>query len=158
MTPSPADLERAKRASLGQVLFRAARLYNELAIARVQRGEPRVRLAHTRLLPHLGPAGRRATDIARAAGLSKQAAGALLAELVAIGVVERSVDPSDGRAVHFRLGSRGAAATLHGLGVLAELAGELEAEVGAERLGRLHEDLSVLLAALEARTAATLRP
>jgi DNA-binding MarR family transcriptional regulator len=156
MPPTFDELEREKTASLGQVLFRAARLYNELAVGRLQAQNPEIRLAHTRLLPHLSHLGSRPSAIARAAGVSKQAAGALLADLERAGVVERVPDPADGRARLVRISAAGREAMVLGLRVLAELAAELSAELGPERLAHLHDELLALLAALEEKSAATL--
>lgn len=151
MPAMPPDIDALKRAALGQVLFRAARLYNEAAIAEVQRLNPRARIAHTQLLPHLDAVGVRPTAIARKLGISKQAVGSLLAELEDQGVIERVPDPADRRAHLVRYTAKGLDGVRAGLGVLVRLAGELEATVGADRLARLHDDLTVLLAALENR-------
>ncbi len=151
MPQMPADIEALKRASLGQVLFRAARLYNEAAIAEIQRTNPSARLSHTQVLPHLDAVGVRPTVIARRLGISKQAVGVLLGEMEELGVVERLPDPSDRRAHLVRFSARGLAGVREGLAVLLGLAGELEGELGSERLSRLHGDLTVLLAVLEKR-------
>ncbi len=158
MAPTVDQLETLKRASLGQVLFRAARLYNELAVSRVREAFPAFKLAHTQLLPHLSHEGIRPTELARRVGTSKQAIAPLVEELVAAGVIERAPDPSDGRAHRLRITARGREAMAHGLGVLGALAGELEPELGRERMERLHDDLLALLAALERRSAATMGP
>ncbi|MBM4393713.1 MAG: MarR family transcriptional regulator [Deltaproteobacteria bacterium] len=158
MAPSVDELEILKRASLGQVLFRAARLYNELAVARVRKVFPAFKLAHTQLLPHLSHEGIRLTELARRVGTSKQAIAPLVEELVTAGVIERAPDPSDGRAQRLRITLRGREAMAHGLGVLGALAAELEPELGRERMARQHDDLLALLAALERRSAATMGP
>ena len=153
--PTPEDLDTARRASLGQVLLRAARLFNEAAIARVNAsGGPPLREAHTRLLPHLGRTGIRATELARRVGVSKQAVGVLVDEMVGWGVVERLRDPADGRALLVRLTPAGQAATLRGLGVLDTLAAELEEELGEKALRKLHKRLGQLVEALERRAPA----
>src|SRR5256885_13963788 len=93
-----ARLAARKQASVGQLLFKAARLFNERAMARVQRRVPEARLAHTALLPHIDLDGTRQTEIARRAGITKQAVGQLVDDLIALGLVEREPDPLDGRA------------------------------------------------------------
>jgi DNA-binding MarR family transcriptional regulator len=137
------------------MLFRAARLYNELAVARVQaRAEPRFRIAHTSLFPHLDTEGRRLTELARRVGSSKQAVGPLVDDLVAWGVVERVPDPADRRAALVRLTARGGAALLDGLAVLAGIEGELRAALGAERTASLHANLLAVMDQLDAALAA----
>ena len=72
----------------------------------------------------------RLTDLAEAAGFTKQAVGEVVADLERLGYVERVPDPADGRAKLVRLSERGHRAR--------ELAGQMfeEIEAGwAERLG-----------------------
>jgi DNA-binding MarR family transcriptional regulator len=133
-------------------LFRAARLFNEAAIARVQQvAEPRLRQAHTQLFPHLTTAGVRATDLAKKLGISKQAVGVLLDDLAAWGMVDRVPDPADRRAQLVRLTPHGGAAMLHGLTVLQGITAELESDLGPDRLRDLHAGLLALVDALERR-------
>lgn len=144
------------RASVGQVLFRAARLYNELAIQRVQaQREPRFRTAHTHLFPHLDTQGQRLTELARKAGASKQAIGPLVNDLVDWGVVERVADPSDRRASLLRLTPAGGAAFLDGLHVLGGIEAELAGVVGHESMTALHTTLLRMVDHLEASVAAS---
>ncbi|MDP2317083.1 MAG: MarR family transcriptional regulator [Pseudomonadota bacterium] len=138
--------------SLGHLLFRAARLLNEVGVARTSRelGVPGLRTAHMQVLPHLDLQGTRATEIARRMGISKQAVGELLDEIEAMGVIERVPDPTDGRARIVRFTESGRAGLLAGLGVLAEVEAELAARVGTETIARLKADLAVVLPAIEA--------
>src|SRR5512146_741814 len=122
-----ARLTARKRASVGQLLFRAARLWNEAAMARMQRRVPEARLAHTTLLPHIDLDGTRQTEIARRAGVSKQAVGQLVDDMVGLGMLERVADPSDGRAQLVRFTDDGIAQLLVGLDVLDEI----EIDLGA---------------------------
>src|SRR5437667_167757 len=75
-------LQSRKQASVGQLLFKAARLFNERAMARVQKKVPQAKLVHTTLLPHIDLDGTRQTEIARRAGITKQAVGQLVDERV----------------------------------------------------------------------------
>jgi len=143
--------EATRDAATLQLLFKAARLANEQALARVASGAggPRVRPAHTALFPHLDFAGIRLTDLAARVGVTKQAVGQLVDDLAALGMVERATDPDDSRAKLIRFSRRGHAALLHGLGVLRALQDDLGARVGARRMRELHETLTLVIAALE---------
>lgn len=136
-------LERLKRESVGQLLFKCARLLNERALARVNRDEsqPVLRPAHTNLFPHIDFEGVRLTELARRLGVTKQAVSQLVAELEELGVVELVPDPTDGRAKLVRFTPKGAQAIEHGLSVLRELECELEAQIGSARMRALHDAL-----------------
>jgi len=148
------EFEARKRASLGQVLFKAARLFNEQAITRVrERTGHDIRTAHTAVFPHVDLAGTRLTELARRMGMSKQAAGQLVGELESMGVVERVADPQDGRAKLIRFAQEdGRLVLFDGLAVLMEFEAELAEELGRERVDALHDDLGVLLNALQRRS------
>lgn len=149
-----AELERRKRASLGQLLLRSARLLDERALARLaRRGAPEVRRAHLTLLPHIDLDGTRLTDVAERARVTKQAVGQLVEELEAMGVVERTPDPEDRRAKRVRFTPSGIKALLHGLGVLQELEDELTRSLGQKQMSSLKRGLTALLAALESPEA-----
>ncbi|WP_437937610.1 MarR family winged helix-turn-helix transcriptional regulator [Sorangium sp. So ce341] len=145
-----AELERRKRASLGQLLLRSARLLDERAVARIaRRGATGVRRAHTALMPYIDLEGTRLTDLAERARVTKQAVGQLVEELEAMGVVERTPDPEDRRAKRVRFTPHGLKALLHGLGVLMELEEELTRKLGEKQMASLKKGLAALLAALE---------
>lgn len=143
-------LEAEKSERTLQLLFKAARLANERAIAtlRARTGKP-VRVAHTALLPHVDFEGTRLTELARRLGVSKQAAGQLVDELVLMGLLERVPDPADARAKLVRFSRRGRRGLVEGLGVLAELEDELRAATGEARMRALHDALAAVVAALE---------
>jgi DNA-binding MarR family transcriptional regulator len=147
-----AELDRRKRESVGQLLFKCARLWNEAALARVraQPGAPAVRASHTALFPHIDLDGIRLTDIASRAGVTKQAVGQTIDDLERMGIVERLSDPKDGRAKLVRFSARGRRGLLHGLGVLREIEAELASKIGRSRMRALHELLARTLAVLEA--------
>ena len=144
--------EVTRDATTLQLLFKAARLANERALARAAAdpARPPVRAAHTALFPHLDFAGIRLTDLAARVGVSKQAVGQLVDDLAAHGMVERVSDPDDKRARRIRFSRRGHAALLQGLGVLREIEDALAAAVGKRRMRELNETLSLVIRALEA--------
>jgi DNA-binding MarR family transcriptional regulator len=135
-----------------QLLFKASRLANERALARVAAHPEgrRLRPAHTALFPHLDFEGIRLTDLAGRVGITKQAAGQLIDDLAAAGMVERLDDPEDRRAKRIRFSRRGYEALMHGLSVLRELEAALGVVVGRRRMRELRRTLQGLVAALEA--------
>lgn len=139
----PETLEVAKRASTAQLLFKCARLVNERALATlpVEPGQVRPRPAHVALFPHIALEGTRSSELARRLGVSKQAVGQLVAELEAMGVVERRPDPDDGRAKRVCFTDRGMRSLLNGLDHLRGVEEELAAAVGAETMASLHDAL-----------------
>lgn len=147
------QLDAAKRASVGQLLLKCARLLDERAVARVNREagapQPRLRPAHTRLLPHIDVEGTRLTELARRVGITKQAVGQLVDDLVQQGVLELAPDPDDKRARRVRFTPKGMEAIAHGLGVLQQIESELSRRIGAQRMRALHETLTEILDALE---------
>ncbi len=144
-----ARLQARKQISVGQLLFKAARLWNERALGEIQKRVPEARLAHTTLLPHIELDGTRQTEIARRAGITKQAVGQLVDEMVRLGMLERAPDPADGRAQLVRFTDDGIAQLLTGLDVLEVIEVELGAALGAAALERLQRDLTRLIPALE---------
>jgi len=146
-----AQFEAAKRQSVGQLLFKAARLWNEAAIARVRAlGEPRIRVAHTAVFPHLDiQGGTRLTELARRMGVTKQAAGQLIDDLAEMGMVTRVPDPADRRASRIVYTPRGLEGLRHGVGVLGQIEAEIAERVGAERMDALREALWAVLEVLE---------
>jgi DNA-binding MarR family transcriptional regulator len=92
-----------------------------------------LRPAHTALFAHIDLEGTRLTTVAARAGISKQAVGQLVNELVEMGALERSPDPEDGRAKLIRFAMRdGELSLMHGMRVLGGLEREIETLLGAE--------------------------
>src|SRR5688572_14269579 len=127
-----AELEARKRESVGQLLFKCARLFDEQARERVrdQTGTVPLRAAHTALFPHIALEGTRLTDLAARLGVSKQAVGQTVADLETLGVLEYVAHPEDGRAKLVRFSARGRRGLLQGLGVLKTLEEELATDIG----------------------------
>lgn len=142
-------LHARKQPSVGQLMFQAARLWNEHAMTRLMRKVPAARLAHAMLLAQLDLDGTRQTELARRAGISKQAVGQLVDELVALGMVRRDPDPRDRRALLVRFTDDGIAQLIAGLDVVDELELELGGDVGSITLDRLRRELIRLIPALE---------
>ncbi|MEM6296345.1 MAG: MarR family transcriptional regulator [Myxococcota bacterium] len=147
-----AALEARKQANLAQLLFKAARLLNEQALARIRdRTGLAIRPAHTTLFPHINlEHGTRLTEIAARLGVSKQAVGQLVSELEAMGMVERVADPDDGRAKRVCFVRRGGRhGILDGLDVLGEFQTELADAIGDDEIATLHALLAKVVGVLE---------
>jgi len=71
----------------------------------VNRGQ--VGAAHIHITRHLATEGSRLTELARSAGMSKQAMGTLVAQCEAWGMVTRAPDPLDARAQQLRFTATG---------------------------------------------------
>lgn len=145
------ELEQRKRQSVLQLLFKAARLYDERAIARAPKPEaaPVLGRAHTSLLPYIDLEGTRLVELARRVGVSKQAIGQLVDDLEAAGTCERVPDPNDRRAKLVRFSARGKQQLLDGLALLRDMERELEAALGARALRSLRSTLARLIELVE---------
>lgn len=144
------NLEELKRASTSQVLFKVARLLNELSIEHIRRtfNLPKLRTAHTTLFPHIDMEGTRITVLASRIGVSKQAVAQLVDELVEMGSLERIPDPSDGRAKLVRFGPN---MLEQGLAQLMLVEQGLKQVLGDASFGEFRQALLVLLDTLEAQ-------
>ncbi len=148
---SRAEVERAKKKSALQLLFKCSRMINERTLARANRAfKTELRAVHTTLFPHIDlERGTRLTTLAERLGVSKQAAGQLVDEVVAMGLLERRPDPEDGRAKRICFPVRGRHGVLDGLDVLREEEQALSRAIGARRFAALHEALLALERVLE---------
>lgn len=155
--PPPEDpsfrgrLDEAKRASTLQLLFKAARLLDERAVARLaqKHGLPQLRRSHMSVLPHLDLDGTRITVLADRLGVSKQAASQLIDDLEAFGVVARAPDPDDARARRVVFTKRGREGFFEGLATLKSMEEELSSAIGKARMRALHEALGAILEEME---------
>ena len=146
-----AQLEKVKKTSALQLLFKCARLANERALARANQAlGSELRAVHTTLFPHIDLVhGTRLTTLAERLHVSKQAALQLVDELVEMGMLERRPDPDDGRAKRICFPKRKRHAVLDGLDVLREEEELLRAAIGARRFKGLYLGLLALERVLE---------
>ncbi|MEL6347971.1 MAG: MarR family winged helix-turn-helix transcriptional regulator [Myxococcota bacterium] len=152
--PLSETLTAIKSKNLGHLLMRAARLFNDLGIQQLREltGDETIRTAHTRLLPHIDMEGTRQVVLAERVGITKQAVGALVADLERQGTVERVPDPSDGRAKLVRFTQTGQASIVKGLTLLAQIERDAAQVMGEDRIEKLKGGLTQLLAFLEDQT------
>jgi DNA-binding MarR family transcriptional regulator len=101
-------------------------------------------LAMARLAARIDDDGSRLTDLADAAGVTKQTAHILVEQLVAAGYVRRTPDPTDRRARLIRIEPRGRRVQKVARQVEADVLQEWEAHLGARDLERLTDALTRL--------------
>ncbi len=150
--PIEEKLSKRKAASVLQLLFKTARLGNDLALERVnfqKKDTPPLRPSHTSLFPHIDFLGTRITDIASRLGISKQAVSQLVDDLEQRGTLERTPDPLDGRAKLVTYSKRGRLEILEGLTLLNQIEKELEQALGRRKMHVFRKTLSEILAHFE---------
>jgi|SRR6187200_2066513 len=94
---------------------------------------------------HIPPEGIRLTDLARRAGVSKQAMAELVDSLEARGYVERQPDPTDGRAKLVVFSERGWTAVATALDALDDIEQELSERLGTRSIATLRRTLTRVL-------------
>jgi DNA-binding MarR family transcriptional regulator len=114
-------------------------------------GFPELRLPHMAVLQYPGPNGCRPQELARRAGMSKQAMNQLLRTLERLGYVTRRDEGEDGRArtVHFT--KRGEAVWTRMVELLAGIEAEWARDLGKRRFDQLKSALRDLWLADQAR-------
>ncbi|HEX6206689.1 MAG TPA: MarR family transcriptional regulator [Solirubrobacterales bacterium] len=105
-----------------------------------------IRLAHGCVFRHMKENGLRLTEIAERGNMTKQSAGEVVDDLVALGYAERAPDPDDRRAKLVRLTERGEAAQSYGFRLLAEIEKRWGERYGAERIADLRATLEDVVA------------
>jgi DNA-binding MarR family transcriptional regulator len=126
----------------------ALRLLTEGAHSRLaQLGHPGTRPAYAFAFQAIGAGGTTAGELARALGITKQAAAKMTDELEHAGYVARTPDPGDGRRKRIVLTHR----AIDFLGVSAAefdaITEQWRKMLGEQRFGRLMDELEVLVRA-----------
>jgi DNA-binding MarR family transcriptional regulator len=103
-----------------------------------------VRPPHVTLFRWPGPDGRRPTEIAADAQISKQRVNDLLRDLEGLGYLTLEPDESDSRARIVRLTRRGKALHRRAVKIHADIEAEWEAAVGKRRYSELRATLGAL--------------
>jgi DNA-binding MarR family transcriptional regulator len=103
-----------------------------------ERGFTDVVPAHLVLLSWPGPQGRRPSELAAQAQMTKQAVNYLLGQLELLGYVERRPDPEDQRSRRVQLTPRGRELAETMRGTVREIETEWRALLGDDDFDRLH--------------------
>jgi DNA-binding MarR family transcriptional regulator len=132
----------AEQVNLGQLLLQAFRWFDESLVSALHAaGWPEVTRAHSLVFAQLDPAGRRTAEIARRAGVSRQAVHQTVRELRRLGLVELVPDPGNRSAKLVVATERGRQSTRVALATLAALEVELTRRLGRRRVQALREAL-----------------
>lgn len=130
---------------VGALLLEAQRQFNEEITSRLhRRGYRDIRAAHGAVFANIDAHGTRASELARRAGMTKQAMGELIADLEEKGYVERRPDPRDGRARVVVPTERGRRIDAAADEVIAGIEAGYERRLGPEGLRSLRRALEEL--------------
>jgi DNA-binding MarR family transcriptional regulator len=109
--------------------------------------------AHFAVLRYPGPDGRRPSDLAVEAGMTKQAMNYLLGQLEQSGYLVRDDDPDNRRSRRVRLTERGRAAARTMRATVTDIEADLEHELGPRHVAQLRELLTELNASEFVKTS-----
>jgi len=96
------------------------------------------------IIVHLAMEGSRPSELAKRAGMTKQAMGKIVDELEVIGYVEKAADPQDGRAKIIRFTGAGLKLLADSRDIVDGIWQDYAGLIGERRLQRLREDLNDL--------------
>lgn len=118
--------------------FLAGSALNEEATRRLHvRGFDGLRVRHGYVIQHVVEGPRPIGEVAARLGVTQQAVSKTVAELEALGILERRADPGDARIRQVRLTRRGRAAVEETRRIRAEIEEELAAALGARRVATM---------------------
>ena len=143
-------LDEFRHQNLAWLLMRVVRDFQEQAQAEF--GDPDhqgMQVAHAMVLVHLPLEGGRLTDLAAAAGVTKQSMGPLVDDMERFGYVRRIPDPDDRRAKRICFTRAGIGLLEDSRQVVARIWARYAGILGERRLSALRNSLAVLLEGLE---------
>lgn len=143
---TPADLRAWRDQTLYRRLLRASRAEATATLSQIHdRGYHDVSLTDTNLLANLDTDGSTITDLARRAGVTRQAASQQVAALERLGYVARRAAPEDGRVVIVVQTARGRELLHDALAIVDSLEAEYRSLLGQRRFATLLATLGELL-------------
>ncbi|MGO2328414.1 MarR family winged helix-turn-helix transcriptional regulator [Glutamicibacter arilaitensis] len=138
------SMDPPQQLSVGTLLFIAQRAFEEEIATALHEQGFQFTLAQGRLAARIAQQGSRLTELADAAGITKQSAAYLLKELERSGLVLRQPDPSDARAQRVLLTTRGLAAQQVARGIEQGIERRWAQLIGAANFARLKSALEDL--------------
>lgn len=146
--PELSSLDRIRHEHLGWLLGRADLLFAEGVTRTInERGFAGIRLVHIALIRNVDENGTRISDIAKRAGMTKQATGQLVAEFVELGYIKLVPDPDDGRAKVARYTAKGKRLLLAIVASIEATETAVAKAIGLKELDALKHTLAKLLSA-----------
>lgn len=136
---------QAPGVNTGTLLLRSFQAFQAELLDRLARGGHAIRPKHGAVLANVDPAGTRLTVLARRAGMGKPALGELVDDLEAMGYVERTPDPRDGRAKLVVPTTTGRAAIRAATEAIAAIEARYVAQLGERGYRQLRKALLVLV-------------
>ncbi|GAA1415359.1 hypothetical protein AUR04nite_20740 [Glutamicibacter uratoxydans] len=136
--------ENGAQISLGTLLFIAQRAFEEEIVANLHAQGFEFSLSQGRLAARIAENGSRLTDLASAAGITKQSAGYLVSQLEAAGLVQRQDDPQDARAQLITLTELGRRAQLAARQAESAIEAAWQEHLGEESIAMLRRQLEAL--------------
>jgi DNA-binding MarR family transcriptional regulator len=144
--PELSSIDRIRHEHLGWLLGRADLVFAEgVTRAMHERGFAGIRLVHIALIRNVDENGTRISDIARRAGMTKQATGQLVAEFVELGYIKLIPDPDDGRAKIARYTAKGKRLLVAIVASIEQTENAVSAAIGAAQLEALKTSLRATL-------------
>ena len=120
-------------------------LSNDLSDKLIEAGFADHRDSFHNVMPHIPSEGIRLTELARRAGMSKQAMAELVAEAERLDYVQRSPDPDDARAKIITFTDKGLRAVSAAITALTEIETELVDRIGEPSVRKLRKLLMDVL-------------
>jgi DNA-binding MarR family transcriptional regulator len=144
------ELRQYRNSRLYRSLTRILRAYNRRLVVAVQeRGFPDFSLAFPSLLSNLDVEGTRIGILAARAGITRQAAGQLAAQIERCGYIERAPSDRDARATVVRFTPLGRQLLATVLDVVEEIEGDFAEVVGADAFRSLRLQMLAIADAID---------
>ncbi|HTM44350.1 MAG TPA: MarR family winged helix-turn-helix transcriptional regulator [Polyangiaceae bacterium] len=144
------ELRHYRNSRLYRALTRTLRVYNRMLLTQIhERGFRDFSAAFPQILSNLDTQGTRVGVLATRAGMTRQAAGQLLAEIERCGYVTRKPSPDDARVTIVRFTARGRRLLQNIFELVEEIEGTFAEIVGGEHYLNLMFTLSRLASEID---------